>query len=132
VNVTGGNTVVRYRKIPVATAYAPPVSSGLDTCSGGFSAGAQTKVFGFSLGGTKRDKTCEVIKLSRELDNQGYGFEACQILVNEDPRVARAFQSTARTCMASVSVEDAGPFLNPQSGPAPLPTPDYRRIGERG
>jgi hypothetical protein len=119
-----------HRRIPVATAYAAALTSGIDTCLGSMSGGAQTPVFGISIGSTKHDNTCEIIKLSRELKMQGFGYEACQLLVNEDRRVARAFASTRRFCTTAtveerlVPVVPAAPPVLPPSPPAP--------IGERG
>jgi hypothetical protein len=95
VNVQGDT--YNMRRIPVSTAYAPALTSGIDTCSGSFSAGAQTGVFGISFGGTKHDGTCELIKLGREAAQMGMPDVQCQILAL-DPRFNEALRRAKRSC----------------------------------
>lgn len=117
VTVEGDNQ----RRIPVSTAYAAPLVSGLDTCLGSTSGGAQTSVFGFTLGGTKRDQNCERIKLSRELSANGYKQESCELL-RQDPRVAAAFAVTGRSCVSGAT------YIVPPTLPeAPVITPTPER-----
>ncbi len=133
--VEGDNTDYHARRIPVATAYAPQMASGYDTCSMGTSIGGQSTLFGLSLGMTRHDKVCETLKLSRELKAQGFGYEACQLMVNEDPRVAAAFKSTGRFCTtatveATAVVQPQQPVVNAvATQPSPVQPPF---TGERG
>ena len=132
VTVRGDTITYEARRIPVASAYASPLTSGFDTCSGSTTGAVQTGIFGISLGSTHHDKVCETLKLSRELKGQGYGLEACQLMINEDRRVAAAFHSTGRTCAATVPIDQVVQPLQPiqpvQSYP-PLPVASH---GERG
>lgn len=66
-----GDTYIQ-RKIPVSTAYAPALTSGIDTCTGSFSAGGQATTFGLSFGKTIIDKDCVLRKDVRLLHNMGY------------------------------------------------------------
>jgi hypothetical protein len=87
------------RRIPVSTAYAASLTSGIDTCLGSASGGVQTPVVGISLGGTKRDRICETIKLSRELHHMGMREGAVQLLCSDD-RVRLAMRNAGTPCEA--------------------------------
>lgn len=134
VTVEGDKVTYQQRRIPVATAYAPFATSGADTCTIGTSAGVQSSVFGLSFGSGRHDKVCESLKLSRELKAQGYGLEACTLLVNEDRRVAAAFRASGRTCAATVAVTEVvqpQPYVAPVLPTQPVPVqPPF--TGERG
>lgn len=134
VTVEGDKVTYQQRRIPVATAYAPFATSGADTCTIGTSAGVQSSVFGVSFGSGRHDKVCESLKLSRELKAQGYGLEACTLLVNEDRRVAAAFRASGRTCAATVAVTEVvqpQPYVAPALPTQPVPVqPPF--TGERG
>ena len=70
-NNTTINTEYRAAKIPVATAYSASLTSGIDTCLGSASGGAQTQILGLTFGKTYVDKNCILIKqthLLREVD----------------------------------------------------------------
>ncbi len=73
------NTSVEYRasKIPVATAYAASLTSGIDTCLGSASGGVSTQILGLSAGSTKVDKNCVLIKQVQLLQQLGYVEAAC-------------------------------------------------------
>lgn len=128
-----GDTFIqaRNRRIPVSTAYAAPLTSGIDTCLGSASAGVQTGIIGVSLGGTKRDRICETIKLSRELHHMGMREGAVQLLCI-DERVRVAMYNAGTPCEA---VTYAPPPLAYDEPPPPVeyaPPPPKRRRGERG
>lgn len=108
VNVEGDTYVNKQRRIPVSTAYAPALTSGIDTCLGSMSGGAQTGVFGISFGGTKSDKTCEAIKLGREAAAMGMPDVQCQILAQDD-RFARALSASNRSCALPSTAVSAAP-----------------------
>ena len=97
VSVGGDTYINQQRLIPVSTAYAPALTSGIDTCQGSLSGGVQTGVFGISLGGTKRDDTCQLIKLSREAGQMGMPDVQCQVLAL-DTRFAEALRRAGRSC----------------------------------
>ena len=65
-------------KIPVATAYAASLTSGMDTCLGSVAGGVQTQILGLSGGGTKVDKNCVLIKQVQLLQQLGYSEAACR------------------------------------------------------
>jgi hypothetical protein len=121
----------RNRRIPVSTAYAASLTSGIDTCLGSASAGVQTGIIGVTLGGTKRDRICETIKLSRELHHMGMREGAVQLLCI-DERVRIAMQNAGTPCEA-VTYEPPMAYDEP---PPPIieyaPPPPMRRRGERG
>ncbi len=128
-----GDTFIqaRNRRIPVSTAYAAPLTSGIDTCLGSASAGVQTGILGVSLGGTKRDRICETIKLSRELHHMGMREGAVQLLCI-DERVRVAMRNAGTPCEA---VTYAPPPMAYDEPPPPVeyaPPPPRRRRGERG
>jgi hypothetical protein len=119
----------RNRRIPVSTAYAASLTSGIDTCLGSASAGVQTGIIGVSLGGTKRDRICETIKLSRELHHMGMREGAVQLLCI-DERVRIAMQNAGTPCEA-VTYEP--PMAYEEPPPVEYaPPPPMRRRGERG
>ena len=128
-----GDTYVqaRNRRIPVSTAYAAPLTSGIDTCLGSASAGVQTGILGVSLGGTKRDRICETIKLSRELHHMGMREGAVQLLCI-DERVRIAMHNAGTPCEA---VTYAPPPMVYEVPPPPIeyaPPRRRHRGGERG
>jgi len=80
---TAGNSNVsinqeyKAARIPVATAYAAALTSGMDTCLGSMSGGAQTGILGLSVGGTKKDNNCVLIKQVALLHAMGLDEAAC-------------------------------------------------------
>jgi hypothetical protein len=64
----------------VNTAYAPALTSGIDTCLGSFSVGAQHTVFGISFGKTTIDDNCVMLKQARMLHEMGLRVAAWQRL----------------------------------------------------
>lgn len=76
-SVTVVGDTYKAAKIPVSTAYAASLTSGFDTCLGSVSGGAQTQLLGLSLGSTKVDKGCKLIKETHLLREAGYEDAAC-------------------------------------------------------
>ena len=128
-----GDTFIqaRNRRIPVSTAYAAPLTSGIDTCLGSASAGVQTGILGVSLGGTKRDRICETIKLSRELHHMGMREGAVQLLCI-DERVRIAMHNAGTPCEAVIYAPPPMAYDEPPPPVEYAPPPPKRRRGERG
>jgi hypothetical protein len=94
---TTNNTTSNIRSAP-PTAAAPNVTnSGSDVCLSGASGGIQTFGLGVSGGKSFRDKNCERIKLSRELNTLGMKVAAVAILC-QDERVFEAMEQAGTPC----------------------------------
>ena len=94
---TTNNSTSNIRSAP-PTASAPSVTnSGSDVCLAGASAGIQTFGIGVSGGKSFRDKNCERIKLSRELNSLGMKVAAVAILC-QDERVFFAMEQAGTPC----------------------------------
>ncbi len=94
---TTNNSTSNIRSAP-PTASAPSVTnSGSDVCLAGASAGIQTFGVGVSGGKSFRDKNCERIKLSRELNTLGMKVAAVAILC-QDERVFFAMEQAGTPC----------------------------------
>tara|TARA_R100001480_G_scaffold68172_2_gene79538 strand:- start:272 stop:937 length:666 start_codon:yes stop_codon:yes gene_type:complete len=94
---TTNNSTSNMRSAP-PTAAAPNVTnSGSDVCLAGASAGVQTFGVGISGGKSFRDKYCERIKLSRELNTLGMKVAAVAILC-QDERVFFAMEQAGTPC----------------------------------
>ena len=94
---TTNNSTSNMRSAP-PTAAAPNVTnSGSDVCLAGASAGIQTFGIGVSGGKSFRDKNCERIKLSRELNTLGMKVAAVAILC-QDERVFFAMEQAGTPC----------------------------------
>jgi len=94
---TTNNSTSNIRSAP-PTASAPSVTNtGSDVCLAGASAGVQTFGIGVSGGKSFRDKSCERIKLSRELNNLGMKVAAVAILC-QDERVFFAMEQAGTPC----------------------------------
>lgn len=79
--------------IPVATAYAPALTTSNDTCMGSVSAGGQGMTFGFSIGGTYTDNDCILRKDARFIHNMGSTGVALSLMCGKESvraAVARA------------------------------------------
>tara|TARA_R110000772_G_scaffold17152_2_gene48031 strand:- start:36 stop:668 length:633 start_codon:yes stop_codon:yes gene_type:complete len=85
---------------PTASAAGIP-QSGLDSCFSAVSAGFQGFSFGLSAGKHIVDKNCEVIKLSRELNNLGMKVASIAILCNHSPDVFYAMEISGSPCPAA-------------------------------
>ena len=94
---TTNNSTSNMRSAP-PTASAPSVTNaGSDVCLAGASAGIQTFGLGVSGGKSFRDKNCERIKLSRELNSLGMKVAAVAILC-QDERVFEAMEQAGTPC----------------------------------
>jgi len=94
---TTNNSTSNIRSAP-PTASAPSVTNaGSDVCLAGASAGIQTFGVGLSGGKSFRDKNCERIKLSRELNSLGMKVAAVAILC-QDERVFFAMEQAGTPC----------------------------------
>ena len=94
---TTNNSTSNMRSAP-PTASAPSVTNaGSDVCLAGASAGVQTFGIGVSGGKSFRDKNCERIKLSRELNTLGMKVAAVAILC-QDERVFFAMEQAGTPC----------------------------------
>ena len=94
---TTNNSTSNMRSAP-PTASAPSVTNaGSDVCLAGASAGIQTFGIGVSGGKSFRDKNCERIKLSRELNSLGTKVAAVAILC-QDERVFFAMEQAGTPC----------------------------------
>ena len=97
-NTTTTNNSTSNIKSAPPTASAPNVTnSGSDVCLSGASAGIQTFGVGVSGGKSFRDKNCERIKLSRELNALGMKVAAVAILC-QDERVFFAMEQAGTPC----------------------------------
>jgi hypothetical protein len=97
-NTTTTNNSTSNIKSAPPTASAPSVTNaGSDVCLAGASAGIQTFGIGVSGGKSFRDKNCERIKLSRELNNLGMKVAAVAILC-QDQRVFEAMEQAGTPC----------------------------------
>ena len=97
-NTTTTNNSTSNIKSAPPTAAAPNVTnSGSDVCLAGASAGIQTFGVGVSGGKSFRDKNCERIKLSRELNTLGMKVAAVAILC-QDERVFEAMEQAGTPC----------------------------------
>ena len=97
-NTTTNSTTNSNIKSAPPTAAAPTVTnSGSDVCLAGASAGVQTFGIGVSAGKSFRDKNCERIKLSRELNSLGMKVAAVAILC-QDERVFFAMEQAGTPC----------------------------------
>jgi hypothetical protein len=96
-STTTNNSTSNIRSAP-PTAAAPNVTNtGSDVCLAGASAGVQTFGIGVSGGKSFRDKNCERIKLSRELNSLGMKVAAVAILC-QDERVFFAMEQAGTPC----------------------------------
>ena len=96
-STTTNNSTSNIRSAP-PTASAPNVGAGgMDICAVGVSAGVQTFGLGVSGGKHFRDKNCERIKLSRELNSLGMKVAAVAILC-QDERVFFAMEQAGTPC----------------------------------
>ena len=96
-STTTNSSTSNIRSAP-PTAAAPNVTNtGSDVCLAGASAGVQTFGIGVSGGKSFRDKNCERIKLSRELNNLGMKVAAVAILC-QDERVFEAMEQAGTPC----------------------------------
>ncbi len=85
--------------IPVAQAWAAPLTSSNDTCMGSSSAGAQGASFGVSIATTWRDGDCVRRKDARLLHNMGLHGPAAALMCQKEA-VRKAFEDAGVACMS--------------------------------
>ena len=111
------------RRIPVATATAPALTSANGTCMGSSSAGAQGASFGFSVGGTWTDDHCDRRYDSIRLQELGM-TEAAMLLMCGKESVREAMKLAGTPCpekeVKTESVEYTDPIVRRRLGLAPL------------
>ena len=95
---TTTSTVVSQEGTPVPTAVgaASPVYNQ-DVCVVSNGRGVQTLQIGVSYGSSTRDEVCEMLKLSRQLEQLGLKVAATSVLCN-DPRVFHAMLNAKTPC----------------------------------
>jgi hypothetical protein len=115
---------------PASTAYAAPLTAGVDTCMGSTSVGGQGITFGFSAASTWTDRNCVRLKNSRELNAMGMTQVACELLA-EDKDVAEAMRKAGGSCVpvkaviAAALVVPVTPSVptTPTAAPSPVIVP---------
>ena len=103
---TNSTTNSNIRSAPPPAAAPTVTNSGSDVCLAGASAGVQTFGIGVSAGKSFRDKNCERIKLSRELNSLGMKVAAVAILC-QDPRVFASMEHAGTPCPYEGSIGKA-------------------------
>lgn len=95
---TTTTSIVNQKGTPVPTAVgaAAPVYNQ-DICVVSNGRGVQTLQIGLSYGSSTRDETCELLKLSRQLEHLGLKVAATSVLCN-DPRVFHAMLNAKTPC----------------------------------
>lgn len=84
-------------KVPVATAYAAPLTASNGTCMGSTSAGAQGVTIGVSVGTTWTDSDCDRRYDAQELRAQGH-VKAATALMCQKPSIAAAMKEAGTPC----------------------------------
>jgi len=118
VSVSGDSTR-QYRR-PVSTAYSANLTSGIDTCLGSMSGGAQAPIVGLSFGSTKVDKNCVMIKQVQLLKQLGYESAACfRARAGEEGKAIDAAMTQAGILCETVTVveETSTPATTPPTEP---------------
>lgn len=118
-DVGNSTTTVEAPKIPVASAYAPPVFSTTN-CFKGYSAGAQTAVIGGSFGGGGIDKNCAALSAAQNLYAMGSRLAACKVIITT--KAAKDAGVTMDDCMQDFRQLPVAlpPAMNPQSAAEPV------------
>ena len=122
--VTGTTTVDR----TPGTAVSPSiVINNQDVCTTGISGAAQTAWFGFSMGKTIRDETCERLKLARSL--YGMGMKVASVsLMCQDTRVFQAMEMAGTPCPVDGKIGEAAKVIWDKE---PYRRPDYQEWREK-
>jgi hypothetical protein len=100
-------------RAPVASAFAPALVSGIDTCSGSTTIGAQGVGFGASFGNTWTDENCVMLKNSTMLWNMGQ-HDAALALMCTNEKVRKAVEAAGGNCL------NAGRPPEPERRSAPM------------
>ncbi len=94
------------REIPVATAYAPALTTSNDTCMGSTSAGAQGLLFGVSFGTTWTDADCITRKDARFIHNAGHRIVALSLMCGKEAVRAAIARAGTPEQMAACSITE--------------------------
>lgn len=105
----------RALRVPVATAFAAPLTASQDTCMGSRTFGFQAMGFGVSFATTWQDRNCRRLKNARQLFALGYPAAAVQLLCM-DEEVYAAMERAGTPCPGIR-------FVNRQIEPPPTPEP---------
>lgn len=84
-------------RIPVASAWAAPLTASNGTCMGSSSGGAQGAGFGFSIGSTWTDLGCDR-RYNAQMLNQLGATKAAIALMCQDNTVKQAMQAAGTPC----------------------------------
>jgi hypothetical protein len=82
---------------PVATAYAAPLTASNGTCMGSSSGGAQSAAFGFSVGTTWTDGSCDIRYDAEALRAAGLPM-AARARLCQKPEIAKAMEAAGTPC----------------------------------
>lgn len=82
---------------PVATAYAAPLTATNGTCMGSSSGGAQSAAFGFSVGTTWTDGSCDIRYDAEALRAAGLPM-AARARLCQKPEIAKAMEAAGTPC----------------------------------
>jgi hypothetical protein len=108
-NVTVTGDTYEAPRMPVATAYAAPITATNGTCMGSSSGGAQAPGFGVSIASTWKDDGCERRYNSIRLQELG-NRKAATYLMCQDASVRVAMEDAGTPCPA---VKDSAKVVNP-------------------
>ena len=126
-------TTVSQEGTPVNTAVAPSGPSyNQDVCTFTGSAGVQTQVFGLAIGSPIKDKNCERLKLSKQLQALGLKVAAVSVMC-QDHRVWWALFESGTPCPANQGLigNDAYTFYKNRPDRVPDKPVIYRDSGSR-
>lgn len=98
-NVNIGGDTYEAARIPVATAYAAPLTSSNGTCMGSTSGGGQAPVFGVSFATTWTDSGCDARYDATALVQAGMQKAAIERLCLK-PEIAQAMKTAGTPCEA--------------------------------
>jgi hypothetical protein len=115
-------TTVEAPKIPVASAYAPPVFSTTN-CFKGWSAGGQTPLLGGSFGGGGIDKNCAALAAAQNLYAMGSRLAACKVIVTT--KAAKDAGVTMDDCMTVAQRQAPVVIAPPVAQPVPVQVSVY-------
>lgn len=121
----------------VASAFAPALAAGFDTCMGSTSGAVSSAVIGIAMGSTYVDVGCEMRKDARELWNMGQraaalartcmsplNREALELTGYECPQTANARIVAKNKAIADAAIIEpqlTDPYIRARKGLAPLP-----------
>lgn len=102
VSAVGSGNTLTYERPHRDVASAIATSLVLSDCSRGASGAVQTGRIGFSFGGAKPDKACQVNNRAALLGQLGYAAIALDYLAAQDPDLARVLAAQPKSAPAAV------------------------------